>query len=361
MRAGEHVRTPRFCMVTIQEVFPTEKEMEEAGYTEPTYIKNEQYEVRAKSLDAHHMKFAAAVRDSVIRQLMNLAKDEKEEKDFSEMLHGEEYSITEALHNSLYHHAGEFKGSFTDQDGYRHSVFLMDEMPGWAISFRDKDGVWRFGQLLPEEEVLKSFVVSFHFEGVRSIPVTAVSLDEAVKKAEAISVDIDCGELTDIEWTQCGEEEEPEEVLKERLKEERNARYPSKEVWRVTSTESTYAEDFFTCFDEAKRFTIKLDEMYGQGDTELLFDGHPGEREKRFPDDLVFKDWGTDDDYSYIRLTHIPSFSSEAEELIWKAKDECRTAQIGMTHYMMTLEDTCTVENPIENLQGIVGRLSELI
>lgn len=60
MKVGGRVRTPRFCTVTIKEVFRSVKEMETAGYTEPTHFESDDYEIKGKSLDAYHMVFAAA-------------------------------------------------------------------------------------------------------------------------------------------------------------------------------------------------------------------------------------------------------------------------------------------------------------
>ena len=62
MKAGDIVSTPRFCNVTIEEVFDTKLELLAAGYTEPTYYKGTEYDVRGKSLDEYHMQFAAARR-----------------------------------------------------------------------------------------------------------------------------------------------------------------------------------------------------------------------------------------------------------------------------------------------------------
>lgn len=36
IKVGDYVRTPRFLEVRINEVFESEKEMRQAGYTEPT-------------------------------------------------------------------------------------------------------------------------------------------------------------------------------------------------------------------------------------------------------------------------------------------------------------------------------------
>ena len=60
MKVGEKIWTPRFCSVEIAEVFDSEEELREAGYTEMTYLKNDNYIVLGKSVDLYHMEFAAA-------------------------------------------------------------------------------------------------------------------------------------------------------------------------------------------------------------------------------------------------------------------------------------------------------------
>ena len=59
MKKGDYVYTPRFCTVKIEEVFESETEARENGYTEPTHYQGE-YKIVGKSLDMYHMKFAAA-------------------------------------------------------------------------------------------------------------------------------------------------------------------------------------------------------------------------------------------------------------------------------------------------------------
>lgn len=60
MEKGMRVYTPRFCTVTISEVFENRKEASRAGYNEPTYYdKAPGYEVVGKALDMYHMEFAA--------------------------------------------------------------------------------------------------------------------------------------------------------------------------------------------------------------------------------------------------------------------------------------------------------------
>lgn len=62
MKKGDRVMTPRFSTVKIEEIYETEKELKEAGYTEPTHLQDDNYIVRGKSLDMYHMKFAAAIK-----------------------------------------------------------------------------------------------------------------------------------------------------------------------------------------------------------------------------------------------------------------------------------------------------------
>lgn len=59
MRIGFRAYTPRFCTVTVDEVFSSKDEARAAGYTEPTYYAKDGYEIYGKSLDMYHMVFAA--------------------------------------------------------------------------------------------------------------------------------------------------------------------------------------------------------------------------------------------------------------------------------------------------------------
>lgn len=59
LRVKDWVYTPRFCTVQIKEVFDSESELRDAGYTEPTYYRDATYTVLGKSLDMYHMEFAA--------------------------------------------------------------------------------------------------------------------------------------------------------------------------------------------------------------------------------------------------------------------------------------------------------------
>ena len=63
MQVGDIIRTPRFCSVRISELFETEEQLSEAGYTEPTYWEDNTFVVKAKSLDMYHMRFAAALKN----------------------------------------------------------------------------------------------------------------------------------------------------------------------------------------------------------------------------------------------------------------------------------------------------------
>lgn len=61
MKKGDTVYTPRFCSVQIEKVFRSKKTAFKAKFTEPTYYKDPDglYDVYGKSLDVHHMQFAA--------------------------------------------------------------------------------------------------------------------------------------------------------------------------------------------------------------------------------------------------------------------------------------------------------------
>lgn len=62
MKIGDRVRTPRFCTVTIKEIFENRKQATAAGYTEPTHYDFENtdgWNVAGKSIDENHMIFAA--------------------------------------------------------------------------------------------------------------------------------------------------------------------------------------------------------------------------------------------------------------------------------------------------------------
>ena len=62
MKVGDYVFTPRFCMVRIESIFLSEKLLVDAGYTEPTYNRDDDYIIRGKNIGMNHMIFAAAPR-----------------------------------------------------------------------------------------------------------------------------------------------------------------------------------------------------------------------------------------------------------------------------------------------------------
>lgn len=59
IKAGDYVRTARFLDVRINEVFKSEKEMCQAGYTETAHYVNDDWEVCGKSIGVNRMRFAA--------------------------------------------------------------------------------------------------------------------------------------------------------------------------------------------------------------------------------------------------------------------------------------------------------------
>ena len=59
MKKGDYVYTPRFLRVKIEEVYNSETEARQAGYTETTHYWNDpEYGVYGKTLDMYHMQFA---------------------------------------------------------------------------------------------------------------------------------------------------------------------------------------------------------------------------------------------------------------------------------------------------------------
>ncbi len=56
---GAYVRTDRFCTVTIDAIFADNEDAVKCGYTEPTYTKIDGWEIKGKSIDCYHMRFAA--------------------------------------------------------------------------------------------------------------------------------------------------------------------------------------------------------------------------------------------------------------------------------------------------------------
>lgn len=61
MKAGDYIKTPRFCTVKIEEVFDSTKAARAEGYTEPTHYEGE-YEILGKHTGINRMIFAAARR-----------------------------------------------------------------------------------------------------------------------------------------------------------------------------------------------------------------------------------------------------------------------------------------------------------
>ena len=60
MNKGDKIFTPRFCTVTIKEIFENQQEANRNGYVEPThYYDDPEYGILGKSLDVYHMEFAA--------------------------------------------------------------------------------------------------------------------------------------------------------------------------------------------------------------------------------------------------------------------------------------------------------------
>lgn len=58
MYKGAEIRTPRFGIVKIKEVFQTEMDAYYAGYKETTHYRDDLIVVVGKSLDMYHMQFA---------------------------------------------------------------------------------------------------------------------------------------------------------------------------------------------------------------------------------------------------------------------------------------------------------------
>ena len=64
MKKGDYVYTPRFSRVLIEEVYNSESEAYQNGYTETThYWDDPEYGIYGKSLDMYHMEFAAFKRN----------------------------------------------------------------------------------------------------------------------------------------------------------------------------------------------------------------------------------------------------------------------------------------------------------
>ena len=60
LKEGDDLYSPRFCWITIKKVYDTVADLFAAGYSEPTHIWNDRWDIRGKSLDMNHMDFAAA-------------------------------------------------------------------------------------------------------------------------------------------------------------------------------------------------------------------------------------------------------------------------------------------------------------
>lgn len=59
MKKGDQVHTPRFGKVKIEKVFQKYETATKVGFTEPTYYRDDTYDVCGKALDGYHMIFAA--------------------------------------------------------------------------------------------------------------------------------------------------------------------------------------------------------------------------------------------------------------------------------------------------------------
>lgn len=68
IRVGAYVKTPRFCTVQLEAVFTDRQAAKEAGYVEPTYYENEQWDISGKHTGINRMVFAA-VKKSLKRSL----------------------------------------------------------------------------------------------------------------------------------------------------------------------------------------------------------------------------------------------------------------------------------------------------
>ena len=58
MNVDDKIYTPRFCTVTIKDVFGSISEARKAGFTESAHYNDSEYEVMGRSIDLHHMEFA---------------------------------------------------------------------------------------------------------------------------------------------------------------------------------------------------------------------------------------------------------------------------------------------------------------
>lgn len=58
MTIGDKIYTPRFCTVTIQDIYSDKLSACEAGYTEPTHYSKDGYTILGKSTGINKMIFA---------------------------------------------------------------------------------------------------------------------------------------------------------------------------------------------------------------------------------------------------------------------------------------------------------------
>lgn len=63
MKVNETVMTPRFCTVRIKEIFNSRQVATEAGYTEPTFYRENGWIVLGKSVEVNRMIFVAVKND----------------------------------------------------------------------------------------------------------------------------------------------------------------------------------------------------------------------------------------------------------------------------------------------------------
>ena len=60
LKEGDDLYSPRFCWIKITKVYDTVADLFAAGYSEPTHIWNDRWDIRGRSLDMNRMDFAAA-------------------------------------------------------------------------------------------------------------------------------------------------------------------------------------------------------------------------------------------------------------------------------------------------------------
>lgn len=59
VKKGDYIRTPRFLMVRIEDVYEDERTMRKNGYTEPTHYWADDCVICGKSIGGNRMLFAA--------------------------------------------------------------------------------------------------------------------------------------------------------------------------------------------------------------------------------------------------------------------------------------------------------------